>query len=39
MFATDEAWKHVQELAMTTILDEACVIYVLAFADWRDRWI
>ena len=31
MFVTDEAWKPVQKLAVTTILDEACVIYVLAF--------
>jgi hypothetical protein len=33
MFTTDEAWKLVQELAITAILDEACVIHVLAFAE------
>ena len=35
MFTTDEAWKQVQELVVTTILDEARVIHVLAFAEWQ----
>ena len=36
MFVTDEAWKQVQKLAVTTILDEACEIYVLAFCGPLD---